>query len=72
MEENYQVWEIAQHLLSQSRVGGMGGFIGFDYGCLQLLLVAYDVPPQEWRFILDKLQILSSIAIRLWNKSDKT
>lgn len=54
-------------LTTQIRVGGMGQFVGFDLSAIYPLLLAYDVPVNEWRFVLEKLSLLTSIAVKYWN-----
>lgn len=46
----------------------MGGFIAFDYAALPLILEAHSIPRSDWRFVLDKVQVLASIARQHWNK----
>jgi hypothetical protein len=70
--ENVLVWEMFNlHLASQARVGGMGGFLGFDYSVLPLLFQAYEIAPFEWSVYLEKIAILSRIAVKCWNTETK-
>jgi hypothetical protein len=50
----------------------MGGFFGFDYGPLKTIFTAKRIPENEWGIILDKLNLLTSIAVKYWNKKDET
>ncbi len=67
MPENEIVWGIVMHLMSQARVGGMGGFVGFDYGALPMLLEAYDIPKNHWQFLLDDIRMVGEIASKFFN-----
>jgi len=53
---------------SQARVAGLGGFLGLDFGSLEIVLRARQVPECDWIFVLDKLTLLTTIASRYWNK----
>jgi hypothetical protein len=72
-ESNFLVWEIfAKHMQHQARVAGLGGFIGFDYGALPVLFDAYGVPQCERMILLDKLSVITRIAVRYWNEKDSS
>lgn len=64
---NELVWELFnKHIVSQVRAGGMGGFIGFDYTAIEVLLRTYSVPTDEWFIWLDKISVLTKIAHSHW------
>jgi hypothetical protein len=65
-------WEVFELISTQPRTGGMGGFLGFDYSALPVILDSKRIPKYEWPFILDKLNIISNIAVRFWNKNNDT
>ncbi len=65
---NYPAWEVFSSLSGQVRTAGMGGFVAFDYAALPMILEAHDIPRSEWRFMLDKVQVLATIARQHWNK----
>ena len=45
----------------------MGGFVGLDFSSLSTLFEAWGVPVCERRFVIEKLVIVSSIAVKYWN-----
>lgn len=53
---------------TQPRTGGVGGFLGFDYGPLDSMLDARFIPMSERIFILYKLNVITNVAVRYWNK----
>ena len=46
----------------------MGQFIGVDFSFLPQVFLMREIPLIEQRFILDKLSLISSIAVELWNR----
>lgn len=67
---NETAWEIFRHMLTQARVAGMGGVTGFDYSCLSVLFESFEVDLNERPIMLEKLQILGSVAVEMFNKDD--
>lgn len=67
--ENDMAWEIFAVLMTQIRTGGLGGFMGVDYAAVLPLLIAKDVPRQDWDFVLDSLTKLNSIALSCLGQS---
>lgn len=55
-------------LASQARVAGMDSFTGFDYASLSFILRVKEVPEELWPYAFEKLETLSSIAMKFWNK----
>jgi hypothetical protein len=55
-------------LASQVRVGGMGGFLGFDYSALLVILLAKQIPVAEWDFLIDRLNVIGKVAMKRWNE----
>jgi len=67
---NEWLWDVFQSLATQSRVGGMGGFVGFDYSALPFILSTKGIPESQWSYFLDRLEAISPIAMKYWNKTD--
>ena len=67
---NDWIWELFIRMTSQSRTGGMGGFVGLDYGAIEFILKAEQVPQSLWSYILEKLDILTEIGKKYWNKKE--
>ena len=66
---NATAWEVFAKLYGQAKVGGMGGVYGFDYAVLPFLFVTYGVPRSEWWIYLDKIEVVSKVALRHLNKA---
>jgi hypothetical protein len=51
-------------------MGGMGGVTGFDYSALPFLFEVHGVDKSEWAEYLDKICVLSEVALKYFNKRD--
>lgn len=52
------------------RIVGLGSFAGFDLNVLRFLLETHEVPKEEWIFMLEKIEAISSVAMRHWTKKE--
>ncbi len=52
-------------------MGGLGGFLGFDYSALPVLFAAYGVHESEYQIYMDKILILTTVASKYWNADTK-
>lgn len=65
------LWEVFVALTSQSRLGGMGGWAGFDYSALPFILKAQMVPESEWPTVLSFLTEITPIAAKHFNTKEE-
>lgn len=64
LPENEIIWQVYSVLGSQVRVAGLGSIVGYDYGALEVLFVAYEVQVCDWAFVLEGLHLISTVAVR--------
>lgn len=66
--ENETAWMIFEATTTQLRIAGMGGVLGFDYSSLPFLFATYGVPETEHLILLQKLNAMYQVALKIWNK----
>jgi len=66
LPENLLAAELFGVLSTQLKVGGLGGVFGFDYAALPFIFGLFDVPPELHRDTFDRLSIMMSTALKIW------
>jgi len=69
MPGNYDAWRLLQAGVTQIRVAGMGGTIGFDYVALKILAdsMCLDMPEALWR----KVRAVENVIRKIESKQRK-
>ena len=68
--ENEEPWMFFCLVSTQLRSAGMGGVIGIDYRCIDLMFDYHDVPHWRRRDLMDDIRLIEVVALKSWN-SDK-
>jgi hypothetical protein len=66
-QENEEAWELFQILATQPRVAGMGQIVGVDLTLFPYFCEIRLIPFNERQFLLDKVLLLSKVAVKHWN-----
>lgn len=69
--ENELAAQIFFVLLSQLRVGGMGGVFGVDYASLPFMFKVFEVPEELYSDTFERLQVMVNSAIKIFNEKSK-
>lgn len=69
---NAWIWECFLALASQANVGGMGGVVGFNYAALPVIFAAKGIPFALWGYFVEKLEVITPIALRYWNDKNRS
>ena len=69
MPENHDAWRLMQAGVTQVRVAGMGGTIGYDYVALQILAdsMGIEMPEAMWR----KVRAIENVVRKIEAKQRK-
>jgi hypothetical protein len=66
--EHAQAVEVFASLLTQWRIGPMGGVVGLDYGAIPPVLEMLGIKRKKWPLLFEQLRVMENEAVKTLNK----
>ncbi len=61
--ENWPAWDLFCMVSTQWRTGGMGSYIGLDYGPLFVVMNRLDLKDEAWLAMLNDIRVIEAEAL---------
>jgi hypothetical protein len=68
--ENWLAWDIFTCVSTQWRTGGMGSYVGLDYGPMFVLMEKRGLKKQEWLEVFDDVRVIEAQALETIGAQD--